>query len=136
RRSLNQTYGVVYTPDERWTVNGGFEGGLIRDNSIDPVSGLERSDFERYAPSLSMAYKDDERGIASRMRGEARIEDSEDGTRDQNTDLFAGGLLWKTSENWRAMINVDAVWSDTQSSVTSYQDTRYAETSLGWAYRP
>ncbi|SFI52759.1 TonB-dependent receptor [Aerobium aerolatum] len=136
RRSLNQTYGVVYTPDERWTVNGGFEGGLIRDNTIDPVSGLERSDFERYAPSLSMSYKDDERGIASRMRGEARIEDSEDGTRDQNTYLFAGGLLWKTSENWRAMINVDAVWSDTQSSVTSYQDTRYAETSLGWAYRP
>ncbi|MGH6763028.1 MAG: TonB-dependent receptor [Phyllobacterium sp.] len=102
KTSLTQTYGVVYTPDALWTLDGGFEGGRVRDDTIDS-SGVQRSDFDRYAPSLSIAYKDEEAGIAARVRGEVRIEDSEDGTRDQNTYMFAAGVSWKTNEDWRLL---------------------------------
>lgn len=136
RRSLTQTYGVVYTPDPLWTVNAGFESGRVQDNTIDPSNSLERSDFNRYAPSLAFGYKDEEAGIDARMRGEVRIENSEDGTRDQNTYLLAGGVAWKTSEDWRALANIDAVLSDSNSTVSSFQNTDYVETSLGYAYRP
>ncbi|WP_367715692.1 hypothetical protein AB2N04_16790 [Nitratireductor sp. GISD-1A_MAKvit] len=136
RRALTQTYGVIYTPDDVWTVDAGFEAGQVRDDTIDPATGLQRSDFERYAPSLAVAYKDEEAGITARVRGEVRIEDSQDGTRDQNTYLFAAGVSWKTSENWRLMANIDAVLSDTRSTVTSFKDTDYVEASLGYAYRP
>ncbi|PRD40323.1 hypothetical protein C5748_27650, partial [Phyllobacterium phragmitis] len=84
-----------YTPDAVWTVDGGFEAGTIEDDSIDPGTGLERSDFDRKAVSLSVGYKDEERGINARMRGEARFEDSDDDSRDRNTYLFATGLSWK-----------------------------------------
>lgn len=135
KTSLTQTYGVVYTPDSIWTIDGGFEGGRVRDDTVDKF-GVQRSDFDRYAPSLSIAYKDEESGIAARIRGEVRIEDSDDGTRDQNTYLFAAGISWKTSENWRLLVNVDSVISDSKSTNTSFQDTDYVETSLGYAYRP
>src|SRR5690606_19155328 len=52
------------------------------------------------------------------------------------TYLFAGGLSWKTNPSWRMMLSLDAVLSDTKSSVTSFQDTDYVETSIGYAYRP
>ncbi len=136
RRALTQTYGVIYTPDDVWTVDAGFEAGQVRDDTIDPATGLQRSDFDRYAPSLAVAYKDEEAGITARVRGEVRIEDSDDGTRDQNTYLFAAGVSWKTSEDWRLMANIDAVLSDTRSTVTSFKDTDYVEASLGYAYRP
>ncbi|MEZ4498297.1 MAG: hypothetical protein R2845_16320 [Thermomicrobiales bacterium] len=113
------------------------EGGRIRDGcQIDPVTGFERSDFDRYAPSLSVGYTDEEGDVSGRLRGEVRIEDSEDGSRDQNTYLVSGDLAWKTDDHWRAMFNLDAVWSDTRSAVTSYQDTSYIESSIGYAYRP
>lgn len=136
RRNLTQTYGVIYTPDAQWNVNGGLEVGRIDDDTIDPATGFERSDFRRYAPSLAVAYKDEESGISANIRGEVRIEDSDDGTRDQNTWLMAMGLGWQPSENWRAIAHLDAVVSDTRSAVTSFQDTDYVEASLGFAYRP
>ncbi|WP_313077580.1 TonB-dependent receptor [Agrobacterium pusense] len=135
RNSLTQTYGIVYTPDDVWTIDGGFEAGRVRDETIDRA-GIQRSDFDRYAPSLSIGYKDEEAGIAGRLRGEVRIEDSEDGTRDQNTYLMAAGVSWKTSQDWRLLANIDAVISDAASTVTSFQDTDYVEASLGYAYRP
>ncbi len=131
--SLTQTYGVVYTPDKVWTVNGGFKAGRVRDDTVDTL-GVQRSDFDRYAPTLSIAYKDDV--ISARTRGEVRIEESADKTRNQNTYLFASGLSWKTSEDWRLLAHVDAVISESQSSLTSFQNTDYVESSLGYAYRP
>lgn len=136
RRSLTQTYGVVYTPDAVWTVDGGLEVGRIRDDTVDPDTGLQPEDFDRYAPSLAIGYKDEEAGISARVRGEVRIEDSENGTRDQNSYLFAAGVSWKTNENWRLLASVDAVISDSTSPQTSFQDTDYVEASLGYAYRP
>ncbi len=134
RRSLTETYGVTYTPDKIWTFDGGFESGRVNDDTIDPVTGRERSDFDRTAVSMSVGYKDEDR-INARIRGEVRFEDSEDGTRDRNTYLLAAGLGWKTSEDWRLLAAVDAVLSDSTHE-SSFRDGNYVETSLGYAYRP
>lgn len=136
RHSLAQTYGVVYTPDAAWTIDGGLEVGRIRDDTVDSGTGFQHEDFDRYAPSLLIAYKDEEAGISGRVRGEVRIERSDDDTRDQNSYLFAAGVAWKTSDNWRLLTNVDAVLSDSTSSATTFQDTNYVEASIGYAYRP
>jgi hypothetical protein len=134
RQSLTQTYGVVYTPDTVWTLDGGLEVGTIRDSSIDPATGFERADFDRTAVSMSVGYNDEPAGISGRIRGEARFEDSDDNSRDLNSYLFAAGLSWKTSEDWRMIGKIDAVLSD--SAAGSYRDGDYIETSLGYAYRP
>lgn len=135
KTSLAQTYGVVYTPDKVWTLNAGFQAGRVRDDTVDRL-GIQRSDFDRYAPSLSITYNDEDAGIAARLRGEVRIEDSADGTRDANTYLLAPGVSWKTSRDWRLLANAEAVISDTKSNGVSFQDTDYVEASLGHAYRP
>lgn len=134
RQSLTQTYGVVYTPDAVWTVDAGFEAGSVSDDTIDPATSLERADFERKAASLSVGYNDEEAGIAARIRGEARFDESEDGNRDARSYLFATGLSWKTSQDWRLIANVDAVLSD--SNAGAFHDGDYVEASLGYAYRP
>lgn len=136
RRTLTQIYGIVYTPDAMWTVDAGFEGGRVRDDTVDPDTGLQRADFDRYAPSLSIGYEDEEAGINARVRGEVRIEESDDGSRDQNSYFFAAGLSWKTSPDWRLLTHVDAVVSDSLSPTTPFQDTNYVEASIGYAYRP
>ncbi|WP_274425108.1 TonB-dependent receptor [Chelativorans sp. YIM 93263] len=135
RRSLTQTYGVLYTPDAQWTVDGGLEVGRVRDDTVDDNGNL-REDFDRYAPSLAIGYEDEEAGIKARVRGEVRIERSDDETRDQNTYLFAAGLNWKTNPDWRLLTSVDAVISDSGSNQTAFTDTDYVEASLGYAYRP
>lgn len=135
RNSLTKTYGLIYTPDNIWTIDGGFEAGVIEDNTIDPDTGLERSDFDRKAVSLSVGYKDEERGTNGHIRGEARFEGSDDDTRDRNTYLFASGLSWKTSQDWRFLLKIDTVLSDTDSQ-GSFRDGDYVEASFGYAYRP
>lgn len=134
RKTLTQTYGVIYTPDAMWKVDAGLEAGRIKDDSIDPATGLERSDFDRKAASLSIGYNDEEKGIDARIRGEARFEESEDGTRNRDTYLFASHLGWKTSEDWRLTANLDAVLSN--SAAGQFHDGDYVEASLGYAYRP
>lgn len=136
KRSLSQTYGILFTPDSFWNVDAGLVLGQVRDEVINPATGLQRSDFDRYAPSLAVSYLDEKAGIQANLRGEARIEDSTDHTRDQNTYLFAGGLSWKTGKDWRLLANVDAVISDARSPDTAFQDTDYVEASIGYAYRP
>ncbi|CAN7214842.1 hypothetical protein LJR231_000649 [Phyllobacterium sp. LjRoot231] len=134
RNSLTETYGVVYTLDKSWTIDGGFEAGRIEDDTIDSDDGFERADFDRKAVSLAIGYKDEER-ISARIRGEARFENSDDDSRDANTYLIASGLSWKTSEDWRLLANIDAVLSDSDRE-TSFRDGNYVELSVGYAYRP
>lgn len=136
RNSLTQTYGVVYTPDAMWTVDGGLEIGRVRDDTVNPDTDTQYEDFDRYAPSFALGYKDEERGINARVRGEVRIERSDNGTRDQNTYLFTAGLGWKTNPDWRLLTHVDAVLSDSESTETFFANTDYVEASVGYAYRP
>ncbi|MGB8817545.1 MAG: TonB-dependent receptor, partial [Rhizobiaceae bacterium] len=125
RRSLTSTYGVTYTPDAMWTAQGGFEFGSV----IDPVDG----NFDRKAISASVGYQDEE-NFSAKLRGEARLESSEDHLRDRQTYLTAATLGWKTNENWRFIANLDAVISNSDQS--SVLDGDYVEASLAYAYRP
>jgi hypothetical protein len=133
RRALTQTYGVDYTPNSRWTVGGGVEIGTIFDDTVDPDTGVKNSDFDRTAISLAVGYKDEEK-VSGRIRGEVRFEDSDDDTRDRNSYLFGAGILYKVSDDWQAIANIDAVISD--SSTDTILDGDYVEASLGYAYRP
>jgi len=135
RRSLAQTYGVVYTPDARWSVNGGVEMGRIRDRSVDNF-GRQPEDFNHYAPSFTLGFADEDTGISARTRAELRFEESTLNTRNQNSYLLASGISVKMSDDWRMLANVDAVLSDSRSSLTPFRDTDYVEASLGYAYRP
>ena len=87
--SLTQVYGVTYTPDAAWTMTGGTEVGQVFDNTIDPGTGLKNPDFDRVAISLAVGYKSDN-GIDGKIKGEYRIDDSEDDTRDMEAYLHAG----------------------------------------------
>lgn len=135
RDSVTKTYGVIYTPDKVWSFDGAIGAEAVEDDGIDPYTGLERSDFDRKSVSLSGSYKDDERGITGRTRGEVIVERSDDNTRDRNAYLFASGLSWKTNKNWRLLTNINAVISDSQSA-SSFRDGSYVEASFGYAYRP
>ena len=125
RRSLTSTYGVTYTPDAMWTAQGGLEFGTV----INPVDG----NFDRKAISASVSYQDEKR-FSAKLRGEVRLESSEDHTKDRQTYLTAATLSWKTSENWRFIANLDAVISNSDQS--SVLDGDYVEASLAYAYRP
>jgi hypothetical protein len=131
-RSLTQTYGVNYTPTAQWEVGAAFEFGNITDDTINSSSGLKNSDFDRKAGSLSVAYHGDD-GLDGHVKGEARFEKSDDHTRDRDTYLFGAGLTAQTSVDWRLLADVDGVFS--QSSTDSLNG-KYAEASLGYAYRP
>ena len=134
RRSLAQTYGVVYTPNSLWTVDLGGEAGRIMDNRVNPDTKLEYSDFDRYAGSVAVGYNDEEEGLSARTRAEVRVENSDDRTRDVNTYAVSSGVAWQHDESGRLLVSGDAVLS--QSGAGSYYNGDYIEGSLGYAYRP
>ncbi|MBP1849235.1 TonB-dependent receptor [Rhizobium halophytocola] len=134
RQSLAQTYGVVYTPDANWTVDSSIQTGSIRDTTIDPDTGKERSDFERQAAAVSLGYSDDDLGLKGHLRGEFRHENSQDDTRDLNSYLLAYAASIKLNDNWRALSDLDVVLSQSASSV--YNEGDYIKTNFAYAYRP
>ncbi|MGI3127609.1 TonB-dependent receptor [Nitratireductor sp. PBL-C9] len=134
RNALAQRYGVIYTPDAAWTVDAGVEAGNIEDDRINPNTGKQYSDFERYAGSVSVGFKDEELGVNARARGEARFERSDDESRNRNTYLVSAGASMDHDGYGRVLGNVDAVISQTPGG--TYYNGDYVEGSLGYAYRP
>jgi hypothetical protein len=132
RRSVTQVYGVKYTPDTKWTLGGGVEMGNVWDGTTNSITGLKNSDFDRWAISGNIGYRDGEK-IDAHLKAEGRIERSQDGTRDLNSLLLQAGGNLKTSQDWRLVADVDAVWSEASTTTRS---GRYAEASIGYAYRP
>ncbi len=126
RRSLTTTYGVVYTPTSKWTLDGALEYGDVE----DPVGG---QDLERVAVSASVGYKDED-ALSWYLKGEARFEDSADPRKDRDTYLVKGGVSMKHNENWRLITAFDAAISN--SDQTSILNGRFVEASIGYAYRP
>ncbi|HEV7277412.1 MAG TPA: TonB-dependent receptor [Devosiaceae bacterium] len=124
-QALTSTYGLTLTPDTLWTISGGLESGRI----VDPHA----SDFDRNALSLGVAYTDDE-AISGHVRGETRLEDSSDDTRDRQTYLFDAGLEMQTSDDWRLLADIDAVVSNSDQSAVL--DGDFVEVRLGYAFRP
>jgi hypothetical protein len=132
RRSLTQTYGVKYTPDELWTFGLGFEIGNIWDNTINATTLLKNSDFDRKAASATVAYHESD-DVSAHAKLEYRNEVSEDHTRDMNSYLLQAGTSVRTSDDWRFSENLSAVVSDASDTTRS---GKYVEGWLGYAYRP
>lgn len=66
------------------------------------------------------------------MKGEYRIDDSEDDNRDMEAYLLQTSLGVKLDEDWRAIASFDGVFTEA-TDLTREGD--YAEGSLGFAYR-
>jgi hypothetical protein len=132
KRTLAQTYGIEYSPMDDWTIGATTEMGRIVDDTINSGTGLKNSDFDRKAGSVSVGYRN-ANGNLGRVKAEARFEDSEDNTRDLDSYLLEGTVDLKAHEDWRFLANLDAVFSDATNTARS---GRYAEGSVGFAYRP
>jgi hypothetical protein len=132
KRSLTQAYGVKYTPTAAWNVSGGVEIGDVTDETINSTTGFKNSDFERQAVSLAVGYHGED-NLDAKIKGEYRRERSDDGTRDSDTYVVGAGLSKQAIENWRALLNVDAVISKASKDTL---DGKYLEATAGLAYRP
>ncbi len=126
QRTMTGTYGVDYTHTEFTQYSAVFEVGLID----DPVGG----DFRRRALSLGYAY--DNKRTAAEGRLEYRHERGVDGngSRDSDTILFSSSLRHKLSDSRRLLASIDTV--DTDAENPALTDTKFAELSFGYAYRP
>lgn len=122
--STTALYGVNFEPDTIWSAWGTYETGRIVDE--------DASDFERHAISLGLGYQDE--GIEWTSRGELRLEDSDDDTRDRATALLQSGLSVKTNDDWRILAGFDGLIS--RSDQSAILDGDYIEASIGAAYRP
>ena len=125
-RSLTSVYGVDYQPSEFLTYSATMEIGRID----DPLG-----DFDRTALSLGVRYQDDA-GLSARARLELREDEGVlSGTpRDADTVAFTSTARYEIDEERRLLFSFEGTATDTDGS--SLPDGRYAEVSLGYAYRP
>ena len=134
RRTLAQNYGMEYAPFDNWTIGAAVEMGHIYDDTVNSITSIKNSDFDRKAGSVTVGYRH-ENGNSARLKGEVRYEDSKDAlnTRDMNSYLLEAMVNWRANDDWRFIGNVDAVFSDATAAT---RDGEYVEASLGFAYRP
>jgi hypothetical protein len=130
RRSLTHAYGVTYTPDAAWSVNLAGEWGLVYDNTINTATNKKNPDLDRRAISMAVAYKTE--GMDGKLKGEARLDNSEDNSRDVRSYLLQASLGMNMSDDWRAIATFDGVSTDANDNTKA---GNYAEGSIGAAYR-
>ena len=125
--SLASNYGVTYTPGDTWQ----YDGGMIYGDTVQ----TDGTTLSRRGLSLGMKYSAGEQ-LRAGLRGEFRVEgsDAPGSTLDRHTWLVSGYYDRKTSDNWRFLVNIDAVASESDQS--SVLDGTYVEARLGYAYRP
>ncbi len=125
QRSFTHAYGVTYTPYPAWQISAAAEAGQIRDEYGD--------DFDRVAVSGTIGYSEEDSSAGLRL--EARFENSlSDDTLDRNTFLVVANTVIAISPDWRFVTKADAAFSSTDELY--YLNGDYAETSIGFAYRP
>lgn len=126
RPSLTTTLGVVYTPSERWRL----DGSLLVGETVEE----DGTRVERRALSLGARFADGE-AMRAGLRGEVRRESSgrAEGL-DADTVVALAFLDRRVSDDWRLLLNLDAVLSEDDEA--SVRDGRFVEARLGWAYRP
>ena len=119
RRSLVSTYGVSYTPDDRWRHDAGLVTGRTREH--------DGTVLRRTGLSLGTRLSDGE-DRSAQIRGEWRRERSQDPARPlrRETWLAAGDFTWRTSDDWRLVGELDSVLSrgddDLREGLTRLQD--------------
>ncbi len=125
--ALTTTYGVAYTPSENWR----YDLGLLSGENTES----DGTTIARRGLSFGVRYSGGE-GYSAGLRGEFRVEDSDNPARvqDRDTLLLSGYIERKTSDDWRLIGNLDAVLADADTD--NIRDGRYVELQLGYAYRP
>lgn len=126
-RSLTSTYGVDYERSEFLTYSASAEIGRVRDS----IEG----DFDRTALSFGVRYEN-QTGMSARGRLEYRRDRGVlSGTnRDGDTIAASATMRYKIDEEQRLLFSFDGSYTDTDGS--SIPDGRYAEVTLGYAFRP
>jgi len=132
RHSLTDTYGVQYTPNLNWKIDGAVEIGRVIDSTINPTTLIKNPDLSRQAASLSAIYHDKD-GLDGKLKGELRHDYADDGSSEIMSYLFQVGLGDKLSKDWRALANLDVVLSNANDST---KDSAYINGLIGAAYRP
>jgi hypothetical protein len=123
-RTIGQTYGLSFTPDEIWSASLGM--------SLGSVANPYGDDFKRQLYMARAAYTGER--LKASLTGEVRIENSDDDTNDRTTYLLGSSVSWKSDDNWRVLASLDALLS--KSNQDSILDGDYIEASVGAAYRP
>jgi hypothetical protein len=125
-RSLTSVYGVDYQPSEFLTYSASAEIGRIN----DPLGN-----FDRTALSLGVRYQD-EAGLSARARLEIRKDEGvlSGSPRDADTVAITSTARYEIDDERRLLFSFEGTHTDTDGS--SLPDGRYAEVSLGYAYRP
>lgn len=125
--SLATTWGLSYTPDQRWTHEATLLHGTTRE-----AGG---TDVRRRAVSLGTRFSAGEDGGA-RLRAEWRTDTSDRPASgiDRTTWALSAGFSHRTSEDWRLEGALDALIS--RGRAAPLRDGRYVEARLGYAYRP
>jgi hypothetical protein len=132
RTSLKQNYGLKYAADGQTSLTAGVQSGKIWDNTINPLSGLKYSDFDRLAVYGTFAYKEGDY-FEGHLKGEVRRDSSSDHSRDLIAYLIDTGTKIRISDDWRLIANLEGVFSDASDTT---RNSAYVEGSVGYAYRP
>lgn len=124
-RELTSAYGVTYSPGSYVVYTATLDFGQLTDD----VNG----DIERRALTFGVRYEDEQ--VRARLRVELREDDYENPAESDTDALFvvADGQ-WKTSESTRLAFSIDAARTD--ASGGSFQEGRYVDANIGFAYRP
>lgn len=126
RRSLASSYGIRYTPDDRWSASASIEHGLVRDD----LNG----DFDRTGVSVGFKF-DNASGQRLSLRTEYSVDDHEtDDSRDRDSVAVVGTYSHQVHEDWRLLTRGEALISESDQG--GLLDGHYIEASLGMAYRP
>ena len=132
KQTLATAYGLSYAPDDKWKLDVAAQSGRVIDNSINTGTGLKNPNIYRDAASASVIYHD-KTGVDSKIKAEVRWDYADDGSSELMSYLLQYGLGYKMSKDWRALANIDVVFS------TSSDDTKssaYVNGIAGFAYRP
>ncbi|MCU0826023.1 MAG: hypothetical protein MUE52_01105 [Tabrizicola sp.] len=125
--SVQNTYGVSYTPSDVWRYDFGVLAGENTESDGTTIT--------RRGLSFGMRYSGGD-DVTGGLRAEYRTEDSDNLARvqDRKTLLLSGDYSRQTSEDWRLVLGIDAVLSEADQD--NLRDGRYVEGKIGYAYRP
>ncbi|MDP8996093.1 MAG: TonB-dependent receptor [Pseudomonadota bacterium] len=132
RQSLANAYGVSYTPDDKWKIDAAAQVGQVYDYTINTGTGLKNPNIYRDALSVSAVYHD-KAGLDGKAKGEVRWDYADNDSSEIMSYLLQLGLGYKMNKDWRALANLDLVWSDASNSTLS---SALINGTVGFAYRP
>jgi len=132
RQSMTNAYGISYVPNEKWKFDFAGQMGQVNDNTLNTATGKKNPNIYRDAASATAIYHDKD-GLDGKAKGEVRWDYADDGSSELMSYLLQLGLGVKMSKDWRALANIDVVFSTASDDTKS---SAYVNGVMGFAYRP